>query len=55
MQPCAEIDSLFPGDVIVFRGKIRAPENFSDELSFDYARYVTMQGASGTVYLPQGK
>lgn len=55
MQPCAEIDSLFPGDVIVFRGKIRAPKNFSDELSFDYARYVTMQGASGTVYLPQGK
>lgn len=55
MQPCAEIDSLSPGDVILFRGKVRAPQNFSDELSFDYTRYVTMQGASGTVYIPQGK
>lgn len=55
LQPCAQIDSLLPGDGIVFRGKVRVPQNFSDDLTFDYARYVTMQGASGTVYLPQEK
>lgn len=48
-------DSLLPGDVICFRGKVKPPHNFSEEVEFDYARYITMQGASGTVYLPQGK
>ena len=51
MEPCAEADSLMVGDVICFRGKVQPPRNFSDSLSFDYARYVTMQGMSGTVYL----
>lgn len=52
MEPTEAVDSLLPGDVICFRGKVRAPRNFTDDLDFDYARYVTMQGASGTVYLP---
>ena len=54
MQPCAEAHSLQAGDIVCFRGKVRAPHNFSDDLDFDYARYVTMQGAAGTVYLPRG-
>ena len=45
--------ALLPGDVICFRGKVRPPRNFSDELTFDYARHITLQGASGTVYLSQ--
>ena len=55
MQPCAETDSLYPGDMIAFRGRVRVPKNFSDDLPFDYVRYVTMQGVSGTVYIPQGR
>lgn len=51
MEPTEAVDSLFPGDVVCFRGKVREPKNFTDDLDFDYARYVTMQGASGTVYL----
>ena len=43
--------SLLPGDVICFRGKVRPPHNFSDELTFDYARHITLQGASGAIYL----
>ena len=46
------INSLLPGDVICFRGRVKPPHNFSEDLEFDYARYITMQGASGTVYLP---
>lgn len=53
IEPTAAADSLLPGDVICFRSIVRPPRNFTDELSFDYARYLTMQGASGTVYLPQ--
>lgn len=53
MEPCVEVDSLLPGDVLCFSGRVRAPHNFSDSLDFDYARYVTMQGVSGTVYLPR--
>lgn len=52
MEPCDEACNLQPGDVFCFRGKVRAPRNFSDSLSFDYARYVSMQGVAGTVYLP---
>lgn len=51
-QPCAAVDSLLPGDVVCFEGSVATPCNFSDDLNFDYARYVTMQGGSGTVYLP---
>lgn len=54
MEPTAAADSLLPGDVICFRSTIRSPRNFTEDLSFDYARYVTMQGASGTVFLPHG-
>ena len=53
MEPCSEADSLLPGDMLYFRGKVRAPHNFADSLDFDFARYVAMQGASGTVYLPR--
>ena len=53
MQPTPEASSLQPGDVICFRGKVRPPTNFSEDLTFDYAHYVTMQGGAGTVYLPQ--
>ena len=55
MEPVSAADSLLPGDVLCFSGRMRPPRNFSDDLEFDYARYVTMQGASGTVYLPEGK
>lgn len=55
MEPSDEADALLPGDVLCFSGKVRAPLNFSDSLHFDYARYVTMQGAAGTVYLPCAK
>ena len=52
MEPSDEADALLPGDVLCFSGRVRVPLNFSDSLRFDYARYVTMQGAAGTVYLP---
>lgn len=54
MQPCGDADSLRAGDVVCFRGTVRAPRNFAPGTGFDYARYVTMQGAAGTVYLSQG-
>ena len=53
MEPCDEAEALLPGDILCFKGVVRAPRNFSDSLTFDYARYVTMQGAAGTVYLPR--
>ena len=53
MSSTTATDSLLPGDVICFRGKVRTPNNFTDDLTFDYARYITLQGTSGTVYLPQ--
>lgn len=55
MEPCPAVDSLLPGDRICFEGRVRAPRSFSEDLPFDYARYVHMQGASGTIYLPVGK
>lgn len=55
MEPCAEADALMPGDMICFRGRVRPPRNFSDSLAFDYARYITMQGLSGTVYVPRSQ
>lgn len=55
MEPTEAVDSLLPGDVVCFSGKVRVPRNFTDDLDFDYARYVTMQGASGTVYLPSSQ
>lgn len=55
MEPSAATDSLLPGDVVCFSGKVRVPRNFSEDLDFDYARYVTMQGAAGTVFLPHEK
>ena len=54
IQPTAEADSLKVGDRICFRGKVKSPQNFSDDLTFDYARYVMLQGAAGTIYLPDG-
>ena len=53
MAPCDEADALLPGDMLYFRGEVHVPRNFSDSLDFDYARYVAMQGASGTVFLPR--
>ena len=53
MEPCDGVDALSPGDVLCFRGRVRVPSNMRDSLAFDYARYVAMQGASGTVYLPR--
>lgn len=47
------VDALQAGDTLLFRGKVSPPRNFSD-LPFDYARYLTMQGISGTTYLPRG-
>lgn len=55
MESTEAVDSLLPGDVVCFRGKVRKPQNFTDDLDFDYARYVTMQGVSGTVYLPSSQ
>ena len=53
MEPTDSADLLQAGDVICFRGKVKPPKNFSNDLNFDYARYVIMQGAAGTVYLPE--
>lgn len=53
MQPTARADSLKAGDRLCFRGRVQPPRNFSDDLDFDYARYVTLQGAAGTVYLSE--
>lgn len=53
MQPTPETDSLRVGDRVCFWGRVRPPQNFSDDLDFDYARYVTLQGAAGTVYLSE--
>ena len=55
LEPCDEARALLPGDVLCFRGEVRAPHNFSDSLTFDYARHVTMQGAAGTIYLPHAR
>ena len=55
MEPCDGAEALMPGDMLCFKGVVRTPQNFSDSLTFDYARYVTMQGASGTVYLPRNR
>ena len=52
IEPNDEAEALLPGDVLCFKGRIQKPQNFSDSLTFDYARYVVMQGAAGTVYLP---
>lgn len=54
MEPCDEAKALLPGDVLCFKARVRTPHNFSDSLTFDYARYVTLQKVSGTVYLPCG-
>ena len=51
-ESCNEASALLPGDKICFNGKIQRPHNFNEESTFDYARYVTMQGVAGTVYLP---
>ena len=53
MEPSSEVNELLPGDVLCFRGKVRVPSEMRDSLTFDYARYVAMQGASGTIYLPR--
>ena len=52
MEPSLSVQSLRPGEVLCFRGQVHEPRNFSSELPFDYARYVTMQGVSGTAYVP---
>lgn len=48
------VGGLQAGDTLLFRARVNPPRNFSDSLPFDYARYLTMQGLSGTVYLPYG-
>ena len=53
LEPCSEANTLLPGDMLCFEGKVRTPQNFGDSLTFDYARYVTMQGAAGTAYIPK--
>ena len=55
LESCDEANTLLPGDMLCFKGKVRAPQNFSDSLTFDYARYVAMQGAAGTVYIPKNQ
>ena len=51
MEPTEAACSLLPGDLLLFKGCVHPPQNFSDGLTFDYARYVTLQGVSGTLYL----
>ena len=51
MESSDAADGLMPGDRIFFKSRVRVPSNFSDSLSFDYTRYVALQGASGIVYL----
>ena len=52
LESTAAADALLPGDRVYLKGRMRPPQNFSDELPFDYARYVTLQGVSGTMYVP---
>ena len=52
LEPTTAADALLPGDRVYLKGRMRPPQNFSDELTFDYARYVTLQGVSGTMYVP---
>jgi competence protein ComEC len=54
MSPSDSTDVLKPGDMILFNASVRPPRNFSDDLTFDYAAYLSMQGVAGTVYLPKG-
>ena len=53
MEPCDEAAALRVGETLCFKGEVRPPRNFSDSLTFDYARYLTLRGVSGTVYLPR--
>lgn len=46
------VKALKPGEMFCFYSQINLPHNFSEELPFDYAHYVAMQGAAGTVYIP---
>ena len=55
IEPCDDVKTLLPGDILCFKGIVRVPQNFSDSLTFDYARYVIMQDVAGTTYLPHGK
>lgn len=42
------------GDSLRFRARIRPPENFTDSLDFDYARFLYHRGISGTVPFVRG-
>lgn len=52
--PHPSVETLQAGDTLLFHGRVSPPRNFSDSLTFDYARHLTMQGISGTTYLPHG-
>ena len=43
--------SLLPGDELYVHAQIKVPENRSDTLTFDYARYLYRKGVSGTAYV----
>lgn len=53
MAPSDSVGVLQPGDVIYFKACVKEPRNFSDDLPFDYAQYLNMQGVAGTVFLPE--
>ena len=51
-EPTHDVGTLQPGDLLIFRGEVRPPQLLSSDVTFDYASYLTMQGTSGTLYLP---
>lgn len=46
------LDSLEPGKVIAFRGRVEAPDNEGIEDGFDYAGYLHRNGVAGTLWVP---
>lgn len=51
-----ESTSFSPGDSLMLHAvTIRTPENFSENLTFDYARFLLHKGISGTVFVKAEK
>lgn len=45
------VDTLRPGDAVMLRGSISAPQNAGNPYEFDYASYLRHAGVSGTAFV----